>query len=120
MHTVLVLGMPTLYDSNLIFHNDKYMYNGSYFVHTFQDEKITGCWILVSKVGIIIDVSARSRCGLLSKYWSSRRCNPRGLYLGPEDMKPLLVCPNGPLCTPPHPLFASIVSLSIRFWFKIL
>lgn len=71
-----------------------------YFVHTFQDEKITGCWILVSKVGIIIDVSARSRCGLLSKYWSRRRCNPRGLYLGPEDMKPLLVGPNGPLCTP--------------------
>lgn len=51
-----------------------------------------------------MDVSALSRSGSLSKYWSSKRCNPRGLYLGPfKAMKFRLVCPNGPLCghTPP-------------------
>jgi hypothetical protein len=62
---------------------------------TCQDEKNTGCWSLVSKVGMRMDVSAQSRSGSLSKYWFSNRCNPRGLYLGPD----LNVDPNKPpLC----------------------
>jgi hypothetical protein len=68
---------------------------------TFHEEKKTGCWILMSKDGMITEVRAPARYGSLPKYSFSSLSSPLALYLGPFNAAMFFLnWPNGPLQKP--------------------
>jgi hypothetical protein len=67
----------------------------------FHEEKKTGCWILMSKDGMMTEVRAPARYGSLPKYSFSSVSSPLALYLGPFSAAMFFLnWPNGPLQKP--------------------